>query len=91
MKAAQLVGERLLLARRRAGMDQKEVGALLGVTGATISRWEQGLRGPGWEEIYKLAKVYSVSIGFFFEGIEAADVDSPGKTPTSGRVLVGAY
>lgn len=43
--------------RVRAGLSQRDAAKLLGVSQATISRWERGLARPTWDEISSYAKV----------------------------------
>jgi len=43
--------------RVRAGLSQRDAAKLLGVSQATISRWERGLARPTWNEISSYAKV----------------------------------
>ena len=54
--------ERLLLARRRAGLEQRELGALVGLTGDTIGRLERGrTKQISIEALRQLAQVLKVS------------------------------
>lgn len=88
MRVAELIGERLLIARRRAKLDQTEVGKRLGVSGAAVGNWERGSRQPDWDMLYRLASIYQVGVGFFFEGINEAEIDL-GHFLANGRVLAG--
>ena len=87
MEIAEFIGERMMLARRRAGFSQLEVSRQLGVSPPTVSRWEQGLRGPDWEALYLLANFYSVDMCFFFEGLENAQIEPAHFSDASARVL----
>jgi transcriptional regulator with XRE-family HTH domain len=83
----QLVGERLHIARRRAGMTQGEVGDKLGVTGVAVGQWENGRREPNFRTLRELAAIYGVSVQFFFEGMEEIEPSLNHFLPASARLL----
>jgi transcriptional regulator with XRE-family HTH domain len=60
-----VLGERLLLSRRRAGLTQKELGDLVGVSSHTIARIEQG-RAPQilTRSLEQLSRVLGVSADY---------------------------
>ncbi|MBO5195434.1 MAG: helix-turn-helix transcriptional regulator [Bacteroidales bacterium] len=45
-------------------MNQKELGAMLGVGQTTVSAWETGKNEPDNESMHKMAKFFRVSIGY---------------------------
>lgn len=49
-----LTGQEITEIRRAAGMNLKQFGDLLGVTEATVSRWESGHRRPKYEMMERL-------------------------------------
>lgn len=49
------LGDLLRRARLDAGLDQKQLGALLGVSGGTISNWELGHSEPTATQLRDLA------------------------------------
>ena len=49
--------------RKRAGMMQKEVASIVGVTRPTISEWETGRKDPSGPRLFKLAELFNVSTG----------------------------
>jgi transcriptional regulator with XRE-family HTH domain len=53
--------------RHLKGMSQKKLGKMLGVDGATVSRWEQGESQP-YERT--LDKIYALFFGSFGDVIE---------------------
>lgn len=59
--------------REDNALTQQEMGARVGVTAATISRWEQGLREPRGTWRQRLAEVIGVP--------EAAIIESPSTSP----------
>src|SRR5579862_8500936 len=48
-------GDYILMARRRAGLTQRELADRLGLRQATIARWERGDRQVGFEEVEAVA------------------------------------
>jgi transcriptional regulator with XRE-family HTH domain len=48
-------GDYVLMARRRAGLSQRELADRLGLRQATVARWERGDRGVGVEDIEAVA------------------------------------
>jgi transcriptional regulator with XRE-family HTH domain len=50
-------GDYVLMARRRAGLTQRELAACLGLRQATIARWERGDRQVGIEDVEAVAGV----------------------------------
>ncbi len=77
MTEQQLIGERFLIARRRAALSQRELAALAGVGVLTISRTERGefqeMPRPG--TVRAIAEALNVSPGWLLFG------DEMGKTP----------
>ncbi|MCO6438139.1 MAG: ImmA/IrrE family metallo-endopeptidase [Phycisphaerae bacterium] len=61
----QLLGKRLLLARKRRGLTQDAVAQELGLSRPTIIAVEKGQRVPTSEELVKLAKLYGRSVHEF--------------------------
>ena len=57
----EFLGENIKTAREAAGLTQEELGAIVGVTGVTIMRYEKGLREPKKDMISKLAEALHVT------------------------------
>lgn len=49
-------GRRIAAARKARGWSQAELARQMGVTEATVSRWESGDRSPNWFTARKLAR-----------------------------------
>ncbi|MDF7673512.1 helix-turn-helix transcriptional regulator [Acetobacteraceae bacterium ESL0709] len=56
--------ERLLKARKHAGLTQDEVGAALNISRSYLSEIERGLKKGPFELIAQLAQLYNVSLDF---------------------------
>jgi transcriptional regulator with XRE-family HTH domain len=72
--------------RRQSVMGQAEVVRAMGVTSATVSRWESGERFPTHAHIRKLAELYNVPATTVLEAAEATRQqweEANKKQPTS--------
>jgi transcriptional regulator with XRE-family HTH domain len=49
-------GDLIVMARRRAGLTQRELGERVGCEQATIACWERGEREPSWEDVGAVAR-----------------------------------
>lgn len=47
--------------RKRAGLGQKEVAAMIGVAQPTVSDWENQKKDPSGERLEKLSEIFGVS------------------------------
>lgn len=56
--------QRLRYIRKRHNLTQKEMGEKIGVSGPTITRWEQGQFEPSTETIKQIAEMFDVSVEF---------------------------
>lgn len=50
--------------RKENGINQKELGSMLGVGQTTISAWEMGKNEPDYESMHKMARYFRVSVGY---------------------------
>ena len=60
--------ENLAQARHNAGLTQEEVGAVLDIQRAAISRWESGTHAPRIARLLQLAGLYRVSLDALTQG-----------------------
>ena len=67
-------GERIRIARKKAGLTQKILGEKLGVSYQTIAQWENGLRNPKLETLRKIAKEINCPITDLFTADDIAFV-----------------
>ena len=56
--------ERLKDLRLSKGLSTIQLGKELGIPNSTISRWENGLRIPGIDNLFILASFFNVSAGY---------------------------
>jgi len=59
-----VIGERLKVARHRAGMDMRTLGERAGVSAMAISKYERGLDVPGSDVLIRLARELGVKVEF---------------------------
>lgn len=63
---AQEFGERLRIARRRAGLSQERLAAKINISQESYSRYELGAREPPLGIIYELSIILNVSVDWLF-------------------------
>lgn len=56
------IGERIKLSRKKAGLTQKKLGELLGVSAAMIAQYENCLRNPKFETLDRIADALNVDV-----------------------------
>lgn len=54
------LGDRIAKARRRAGLEQPELGALMGVSRQMVSKWERDVTEPRPSQVERIADATSV-------------------------------
>lgn len=76
MVTLEQIRERIKQARESKNMRPKDLGELMGVSGRTISRWEDGTRGIELSVLLQIAAILEVEPAFFLtteENNKAAD------------------
>lgn len=56
------ISEAIMLARKRAGLTQKQLAQKSGVTASTLSNWELGLRAPMLPPLIAVADALGISL-----------------------------
>lgn len=69
------IGERIQVARKSAGLTQKELGEKLGLSYQSIAQWENDIRKPKIANIIKIANVLDVPISDLSDDISAKDLE----------------
>ena len=59
--------EKIKLLRKEAGMTQKKLADLLGISNRAVSKWETGLSMPSTDNLFRIAKIFNVSADVFME------------------------
>lgn len=87
--------ERLVSARRRAGLTQDQVAALTSKTRQAVSKWERGEAEPSREDIILMAQAFGISVSYLLNESRASYGLPPGviidavDVPIIGRVCAG--
>lgn len=66
--------EALRQLRKTKGVTMKDVGAVIGVSEATVSLYERGLRSPSYEVLLKLGEYFDVSVDYLLNGTDAPTI-----------------
>lgn len=61
---SEIIGRRMLLCRKKAGMSQNDVCSIIGLSPQTYSGYENGKHEPTNETLVRLAYLYSVSLDY---------------------------
>lgn len=64
------LGEKIVEARKKKGLTQKELGALLHVSDKVISKWETGKALPDLDMFKELTKILDINVDEFFEKVQ---------------------
>lgn len=60
-------GERIKKLRRSMEITQRELAGALGVSEQAVSKWEKNISSPKSENIQKLARIFGVSVAYFYQ------------------------
>jgi transcriptional regulator with XRE-family HTH domain len=71
------VGRRVRLIRLSKKMSQESLGDHLGVTFQQVQKYEKGVNRISVGRLYRLATIFGVPIGAFFQGLDTAPEDTP--------------
>lgn len=78
-----LFGKKLKAARKKAGISQEELAALVGVEGPSVSRWETGKDFPEDSRLKKIESAIGVDESYFLE----SESKSPGLEELSSFLV----
>lgn len=73
-----LLGARIAVLRRNAGMNQQTLAARLGVSTSAVGMYEQGRREPSGETLVKLAQIFDVTTDFLLTGRVDSQIQKDG-------------
>lgn len=63
-----MLGQRIALLRRSAGMSQAELASRLGISPSAVGMYEQGRREPSVGALVTLAEIFQVSTDYLLTG-----------------------
>src|ERR1700752_4583024 len=73
------VGSRIRERRIMLGLTQQQLAELTGVTYQQAHKYERGINRVSAGRLYEIARVMSVPVGYFFEGLEG-DASRPQRS-----------
>lgn len=81
------VGERVRLRRKMLGMSQASLAVALGITFQQIQKYEKGVNRIGASRLLRIAEIFGVAVGFFFENDPTQPRDSAAAPETDAVAL----
>ena len=69
-------GQRIRKLRKNNGYTQERLAELVDVALMTVVRWEADKRIPYGEKLYRLSKVFGVSMNYILKGEQISDTGS---------------
>ena len=70
-----MLGQRIAVLRRAAGMSQTQLAAALQVSSSAVGMYEQGRREPSGQTLVALARLFGVTTDYLLTGTPAAPGD----------------
>lgn len=61
------IAEKIIALRKQAGLTQKELGKIAGVSGAAVSTWELGEKSPKIGPLHKICSHFGIDIYSFID------------------------
>jgi transcriptional regulator with XRE-family HTH domain len=75
------IGQRLRMRRKLAGLSQEQLAERLGVTFQQVQKYEKGTNRISASRLFDAARLLSVPVSFFFEGLATSDAPSENVIP----------
>lgn len=69
------IGRRVQERRRQLGISQERLGDKLGITFQQVQKYEKGANRIGAGRLYTISEILETSVGFFYDGLDAARAD----------------
>lgn len=83
------LGERIALARKKAGLSQEQLGDRLGVSRQAVSKWESSQANPDVAYVAELCRICGVSCDWLLLGEEGAREAPPARCGSCGTIVTG--
>lgn len=84
------LNERIIQARKQAGLTQEQLGERLGVSRQAVSKWESGQANPDVAYIVEMCKLFEVSTDWLLTGFGPADKENAERLcPNCGQPAAG--
>lgn len=76
-----MIGEKIALCRKKAGLSQEALAAQLGISRQAVSRWETGEATPDTDKVVQLSRLFGVTTDYLLlDDINESQV-APQSTP----------
>jgi transcriptional regulator with XRE-family HTH domain len=76
------VGQRVRLRRKMLGMSQASLAEALGITFQQIQKYEKGINRIGASRLLRMAEIFGVTVGYFFENGASIDGEDSSRPET---------
>ena len=83
------LGERIALARKKAGLSQEQLGDKLGVSRQAVSKWESDQTNPDVAYVAQMCRLLGVSSDWLLLGEESAQGSAPERCPGCQTIVSG--
>ena len=83
------LGERIALARKRAGLSQEQLGEKLGVSRQAVSKWESDQTNPDVAYVAQMCRLLEVSSDWLLLGEESAQGAPAARCPDCQAIVSG--
>ena len=83
------LGERIALARKKAGLSQEQLGEQLRVSRQAVSKWESDQTNPDVAYVAELCRILNVSCDWLLLGEESARESTPARCSSCGAIVTG--
>jgi len=75
------IGQRLRMRRKLAGLSQDQLAERLGITFQQVQKYEKGTNRISASRLFDAARLLSVPVSYFFEGLAASDAEPERAIP----------
>lgn len=86
-KVDEHVGKRIRQRRWLIGMTQQKLAEMVGIKFQQIQKYETGANRVSASRLWDIGEAMGVSVGFFFEGLDAAKGTQPSSAIVPGDLL----
>lgn len=82
------LGANIVMYRKRSGLTQAKLAEQLNYSDKAVSKWEQGESLPGIEVLYRLSRLYGVSLDYLTGDEKALSLKNPTPIVKSRRRII---
>jgi transcriptional regulator with XRE-family HTH domain len=75
------IGQRLRMRRKLAGLSQEQLAERLGITFQQVQKYEKGTNRISASRLFAAARLLSVPVSYFFEGLAASEAQPESVIP----------